>query len=155
MKPQDAPRCALGAALLTTLALFSCGDLARDNPWDPEGGGLDLDAEIVGRWSLDEGSENQIYVFRTDQRVELKQYTSPDGGPLDRNATFPQTRVRIFAGTYRLVGNLLEIVFTTDPISNDPDDVVTNPPLRTVEISIRRDTLTLKENDGPRLYRRE
>jgi hypothetical protein len=82
----------------------------------------------------------------------LRDFTSPSGGTVDRNATFPATRVRIFTGTYTLVGNLLTMFFTQAQ-SNDPDDVVRVPSTqKVVEISIRRDTLTFHESDGNRFY---
>tara|TARA_B100000809_G_scaffold109880_1_gene108402 strand:+ start:81 stop:272 length:192 start_codon:yes stop_codon:yes gene_type:complete len=60
--------------------------------------------------------------------------------------------VRILAGTYTLVGNLLTIFFTQAQ-SNDPADVVQVPSTqKVVEVSIRRGTLTVVESDGTRFY---
>ncbi|MFH1567854.1 MAG: hypothetical protein ABIL09_07615, partial [Gemmatimonadota bacterium] len=94
------------------------------------------------------------FTFKSDGRVELKSYSSPSGGAVDRNATFPQTRVRIYEGTFTLVGDQLEI-FYTKASSNDPADPVTPPAAkRTVEITIRRNTLTLNEVGGRLYYNR-
>ena len=60
--------------------------------------------------------------------------------------------MRILAGTYTLVGNLLTIFFTQAQ-SNDPADVVQVPSTqKVVEVSIRRGTLTVVESDGTRFY---
>lgn len=132
-----------------TLAVTSCGDLSRNNPVDSVvSGGQTLLDQLLGLWSRIEGDKNEIYTFTADGRVELRDFTSPSGGTVDRNATFPTTRVRIFTGTYTLVGNLLTMFFTQAQ-SNDPDDVVRVPSTqKVVEISIRRDTLTFHESDG-------
>ena len=138
-----------------SLALIGCGDLNRSNPLDPQviGGGT-LQGSLIGIWSRDDGEKNEIYVFRADGRVELKDYIALDGGVVDRNAPFPQTRERNFAGTYSLVVDVLTIGFTT-AVSNDPDDII-SPPTRdkVVSIGIRGRTLTLNEPDGKRLYTR-
>ncbi|MFH1571781.1 MAG: hypothetical protein ABIL09_27575, partial [Gemmatimonadota bacterium] len=86
----------------------ACSDLARDNPVDPRvNGGLTLRQQLVGTWSRDEAQANELFTFKSDGRVELKSYSSPSGGAVDRNATFPQTRVRIYEGTFTLVGDQL------------------------------------------------
>ena len=144
---------AISAAIF--LALTGCGELTRTNPLDPRviGGGT-LQGSLVGSWSRDDGEKNEIYVFRADGRVELKDYFAPDGGVVDRNAVFPQTRVRNFAGTYSLVVNVLTISFTS-AVSNDSADPISPPNKdKVVEIGIRGRTLTLNEADGKRLYTR-
>lgn len=143
---------ALAAVALTILA---CGDLARDNPADPAvSGGLSLQDQLLGRWSRDDAEKNEIYTFSADRRVELRDYTSPSGGTVDRNATFPTTRVRVYEGTFRLGGDLLSLSFTRAQ-SNDAADAVQVPAtVRVVEISIRRNTLTFAESDGRRFYNR-
>ena len=144
------------AALLQVavmLAAAACGDLARDNPVDPAvNGGLTLRDQLLGSWSRDDAEKNEVYTFKVDGRVELRDYTSPSGGAVDRNATFPTTRVRVFQGTFRLVGNLLTVFFTQAQ-SNDPADPVQVPAFEKVlEIGIRRNTLTFTESDGKRFY---
>lgn len=131
----------------------ACGDLARDNPVDPAvNGGLTLGEQLLGAWSRADDEANEIYTFSADGRVELRRFSSPTGGQIDRNAPWPETRQRLFAGTYKLVGSLLEIFFTQAQ-SNDPDDVVQIPSTRkVVPVGIRRGTLTLEESDGTRFY---
>ena len=109
---------------------------------------------MLGAWSGNDAGKNEIYTFTADGRIELRDFTSLTGGTVDRNATFPTTRVRIFAGTYKLVGNLLSVTFN-EAQSNDPDEVLPVPSRqKVVEISIRRDTLTFTESDGKRFYTR-
>jgi hypothetical protein len=141
------------AVLLLVLGAVACGDLKRSNPVDPVvSGGLTLRDQLVGAWSRIEEDANEIYTFADDGRVELRDFTSPGGGMVDRNATFPTTRVRVFAGTYTLVGNLLTIFFTQAQ-SNDPADAPQVPSAQKVaEIGIRRATLTFIEADGTRYY---
>ena len=139
-----------------SLALTGCGNLERTNPVDPEvtGGGT-LREQLVGSWSRDDGEQNEIYVFRADNGVQLRQFFSgPDGGEVDRNARFPQTLVHLFSGTYILVVDVLTISFTAAQ-SNDSNDPI-EPPFtnKVVEISIRGRTLTLNEPGGKRLYTR-
>jgi len=145
--------CMAIALMALTLAATSCGDLNRDNPVDPVvSGGQTLLDQLLGSWSRIEDDQNEIYTFTADGRVELRDFSSPSVGTVDRNATYPTTRVRIFTGTYTLVGNLLTMFFTQAQ-SNDPDDVVRVPSSqKVVEISIRRNTLTFHESDGNRLY---
>ncbi|MFP6646022.1 MAG: hypothetical protein VCF24_21065 [Candidatus Latescibacterota bacterium] len=141
--------------MIIVIVAAGCGDLSRDNLTDPAvSGGQNLGDQLLGAWSGNDAGKNEIYTFRADGRVELRDFTSLTGGTVDRNATFPTTRVRIFAGTYTLVGNLLTMFFTQAQ-SNDPDDVVRVPSTqKVVEISIRRDTLTFTESDGKRFYTR-
>ena len=144
----------MAIALMALTLATACGDLSRDNPVDPVAGGQTLGDQLLGAWSRTEDEKNEIYTFTADRHVELRDFTSLTGGTVDRNATFPTTRVRIFAGTYTLVGNLLAMFFTQAQ-SNDPDDVVRAPSTQKImEISIRRDTLTFTESDGKRFYTR-
>ena len=136
-------------AAAALLGAMGCGDLERSNPLDPQGvgGGEGLGDALVGSWGRDDPDKNEVYVFRGDARAELHDYTALDGGDVDRNAPYPQTRERVFS-------TQLTILFT-DASSNQPGDVVTPPSLpKMVEISIKRGTLTLKEPDGNRLYSR-
>ena len=141
------------ALLMLSLLVTACGDLTRDNPVDSVfNGGQALLDQLVGAWSRTDAEKNEIYTFAKDGKVELRDYTSPAGDIIDRNATFPTTRVRVLAGTYTLVGNLLTIFFTQAQ-SNDPGDVIQVPSAqKVVEISIRRATLTFVESDGTRFY---
>ena len=140
----------MAIALMALTLATACGDLSRDNPVD----GQNLGDQLLGVWSGNDAGKNEIYTFTADGRVEMRDFTSLTGGTVDRNATFPTTRVRIFAGTYTLVGNLLSIRFTQAQ-SNDPDEDLRVPSRqKVVEISIRRDTLTFTESDGKRFYTR-
>ena len=140
------------AILAMSLLWFAgCGNVKRENPAD---GGETLRDQLIGSWSRDELSANEIYLFRVDGSVELKSYSSPSGGTVDRNQSFPTTRVRVFAGTYTLVGNLLTLFYTRAQ-SNDPADEVQVPSGNTtVEIAIQRSTLTMTLTDGKVFYAR-
>ena len=133
-----------------------CGDLKRDNPADPQvSGGVHLSDQLIGSWSLDEGDENLVYFFKTNGGVELRSYSAPDGGLVDRNAPFPQTRVITFTGTYRLEGRTLTSSFTNAQ-SNDPDEIPLLPQdEEVVRISIARNTLTMESADRKRSYLRQ
>jgi hypothetical protein len=107
----------------------------------------------VGTWSRADAESNQVYTFKEDGRVELRDYTSPNGGAIDRNASFPQVLVLSFTGTYILVGDILRINFTAVQ-TNDPAGQT--PSLRDKQVNIRisGNTLTMEERDGDRLYTR-
>ncbi len=137
------------------LGLSGCGDVPRENPFDPAvGGGVTLREQLTGSWSRAELTANEIYAFKVDGSVELKSYSSPSGGTVDRNQSFPGTRVRVFTGTYTLVGNLLTIFYTRAQ-SNDPADTVTLPSSdAVVTIAIQRSTLTMTLSDGKVFYSR-
>jgi len=148
MRP-TANRPILLAALAVAIAAMACGELERDNPMDPAvNGGLTLRDQLIGSWSRIEMLANEVYTFKVDGRAQLQSYSSPSGGEIDRNAAFPATRVRVYEGTFSLVGNQLEISFTKAS-SNDPDDQVSPPATRKqVTISISRNTLTFDEPGG-------
>ncbi len=140
--------------LVLGLYLAACGNFERDNPYDPKGGGItDFTALLVGTWSRVDAEKNQVYTFKEDGRVELRDYTSAGGGAIDRNASYPQTLVLSFTGTYILVGDLLRINFTAVQTNNPAGQA---PSLRDkqVNIRIRGNALTLAELDGDRLYTR-
>lgn len=142
------------ACAAISLALTGCGDLERINNSDPKvtGGGT-LRELLVGSWSRDDGEKNEVYVFRADGRVELRQFFSDDE-EVNRDAPFPQTLEHDFAGIYTLVIDVLTISFTS-AVSFDPDETIVPPPRDiVVEIGIRGRTLTLNERDGKRLYTR-
>ena len=144
------------AALAVGLLWMSgCGDLKRENPLDPGvNGGVTLREQLVGSWSRDEAAANEIFIFKVDGSVERRSYSSPAGGAVDRNQSFPTTRVRIFAGTYTLVGNLMTLFYTRAQ-SNDPADNLQLPSGDTVvEIAIQRSTLTMTLTDGKLFYAR-
>ena len=141
---------------LVCLAFLACGDLARNNPLDPAVPGfVPLDNLLVGTWSLDSGEENQVYFFEEDGRVELRAYSSSAGGAIDRNASYPQTLVIGFIGTYTLKGNILRLSFT-DSFWNNTDGQPPRPPIddKRVEVQIQGRTLSLKDIDGERIYTR-
>ena len=138
-----------------TVTAVACGDLSRDNPVDPKvSGGLSLRDQLLGSWSRDDAEKNEIYTFKVDGSIELRDFTNPSGGTVDRNATYPDTRVRIFEGTFQLVGDLLSITFTRAQ-SNEPGETLQVPvATKKAEIGISRNTLTLDETDGRRFYTR-
>jgi len=144
--------------LLTGFALCfcltACGNFERKNPYDPQGGGItDFGALLVGTWSRIDAEKNQVYTFKEedDGRVELRDYSAPDGGIVDRNASYPQTLVLSFTGTYVLVGDILRINFTAVQ-TNDPAGQTPSLGNKQVNIRINGNTLTLVELDGDRLY---
>ncbi|MFT5089734.1 MAG: hypothetical protein ACI8PG_004107 [Planctomycetota bacterium] len=138
--------------LLLCFYLVACGNFDRENPYDPKGGGItDFRALLLGTWSREDAEKNQVYTFKEDGRVELRDYASPDGGAIDRNASYPQALVLSFTGTYRLVGDLLSINFTGVQ-TNDPTGQTPSVGNKQVNIRINGNTLTLVELDGARLY---
>jgi hypothetical protein len=142
------------ALALAAVAGMACGELERDNPLDPDNGGSALGEELIGSWSREEVLANELYTFRRDGRVELNSFSTPGGAEVDRNAPFPSTRVRTYAGTYRLVGSQLEITFS-EAISNDPGENLSVPATRKlVTITISRNTLTFDEPGGKVFYTR-
>ena len=127
-------------------AVAGCGDLKRENPVDPiVSGGLTLKDQLRGSWSRIEGQENELYTFKVDNSVELSLYSSASGAEVDRNS--PDTQVKVFAGTYSLIGSILTITFTSE------DNVTIESPtsLRS-EITIRSNTLTLTRQGVDRRY---
>jgi len=144
------------AIIVLGTTLIGCGEVKRDNPFDPGSGQeIDLGQLLIGTWSRDDAEANEIYVFKGDGRVELRSYSAPGGGEVDRQASYPQTLEARFSGTYTLAGNLLRISFSNVTI-NDPDGVPPALPLtdRVVEISVQDNTLILHERDGNRAYTR-
>ena len=144
-------------AILLALAIASigCGSFDRDNPLDPESGDYvgDLETAIVGTWSMESGAENQVYVFKSDGSVDLVDYSSPTGGAIDRTASFPETRVSRFSGTYTLGGNLLRITFTSS-LTNEPgaEDPTLPPAGKVSEVRITRNSLILTDATGERTF---
>ena len=142
------------ALLVLLFALGGCGQLDRDNPVDPRvSPAAELRQQLIGSWSREDGEKNEVYTFKGDNRVELFDYSSPDGGLADRNASFPQTLVLVYSGTFRLLGDQLYLNFSQVQ-SNDPAGA--EPALpdeeRQVELNIRLNQLILKERDGSRVY---
>ena len=145
------------AIILVGLALAGCGDLERDNSLDPRSTDFigDLGEALVGEWSLETLAMNQVYTFKIDNTVQLYDYSSPSGGPVDRSASYPDMLLIRFSGTYSVVGNFLRISFT-EALSNEPGAASPSLPpsdLR-AEISIRGNTLTMKDSSGERIYTR-
>ena len=134
--------------------LLACGNVKRDNCYDPSGGCItDLGSLLVGTWSRDDTEKNQIYSFKADGRAELRDFSAPEGGAIDRNGAYPQTLVFGFSGTYAIVGDLLRITFT-DVQTNDPGGETPILRDKVVNIAIKGDELTLEEPDGDRVYAR-
>ena len=132
--------------------LLASGNVKRTNSYDPSGGGItDLRSLLVGTWSRDDAEKNQIYTFKADGRAELRDFSAPEGGAIDRNGAYPQTLVFSFSGTYAIVGDLLRITFT-DVQTNDPGGETPILRDKVVNIAIKGDELTLEEPDGNRVY---
>ena len=143
------------SVILIAVWINACGEFDRDNPMDPVvSDGVDLRQSLVGTWSRDDAEKNEVYFFTSNGRVELRDYTSTDDGPVDRNASFPPTRIRSFSGSYSLVGNVLRITFTLAQ-SSDPNERLSLPSSdKIVEIAISGSRLILRERDGNRHYTR-
>ena len=142
----------ISTGIFLLLLTSGCGDYTRKNPFYLVG--LSLHAQLIGSWNRVEEQGNELYIFKPDGGVELRRFFSPDGGPVDRNASYPTTLVRVFEGIYKVVNDKLTISFT-HVYSNNPDDEIGIPAIdKVVEISIRRNTLTLDEPDGRRFYNR-
>ncbi|HIG54208.1 MAG TPA: hypothetical protein EYG11_20290 [Candidatus Latescibacteria bacterium] len=134
--------------------LLACGNVKRTNSYDPSGGGItDLRSLLVGTWSRDDAEKNQIYTFKEDGRAELRDFSTLEGGAIDRNGAYPQTLVFSFSGTYAMVGDLLRITFTGVQ-TNDPGGETPLLRDKVVNIRIQGDKLTLEEPDGDRVYAR-
>lgn len=145
-------------ARLVFLALFllaGCGRLDRDNPLDPHSPRfVDLPQLLVGSWGRNDQERNEVYVFKSDGSVQLLDFSCHQqgpGDPVDRAATPP---CHTFFGNYFLEGDLLRLSFTEVQSLPGEDP----PPLprtdKIGQISIRRETLTLVEEDGTRSYTR-
>ena len=135
--------------------LLSCGNFERSNPFDPtvEGSITDLNAVLVGTWSRADVEKNQVYTFKEDGRVEIRDYSAPGGGDINRNGSYPETLVLSFSGTYILVGDRLRISFTS-VMTNDPSGLVPSLRDKVVPIAILGNVLIMKEVDGNREYMR-
>ena len=134
--------------------LLACGNVKRTNCYDPNGVCItDLPSLLVGTWSRDDAEKNQIYTFKADGRAELRDFSAPEGGAIDRNGAYPQTLVFSFSGTYAIVGDLLRITFSGVQ-RNDPGGETPILRDKVVNIAITGDELTVKEPDGDRVYAR-
>ena len=140
---------------LLFLQLFACGSVDRKNPNDPYNTNIaGLSNALIGTWSRDDADGNQVYIFKTDGRVVLRDYSGSDGGVIDRDAVFPVTLVYSFSGTYQLDGNLLHIDFAA-VYSNNPNAQMPTLRSKTVNVRIVDDKLTLIDQiDGEMIFRR-
>jgi len=140
---------------LLLLQIFACGSFDRKNPNDPYNTNIaGLSNALIGTWSRDDADGNQVYIFKTDGSVVLRDYSGLDGGIIDRDAVFPVTLVYSFSGTYQLNGNLLHIDFAA-VYSNDPNAQMPTLRSKTVNVRIVDDKLTLIDQiDGEMIFRR-
>ena len=134
--------------------LMACGNFERTGYHDPLGGGvIEYRSLVVGTWSRDDAEKNQYYVFKKNGRAELRDFTAPDGGVVDRNGAFPQTLVFSFSGTYTISGDVLRITFASVQ-TNDPGGETPSLRDKVIRIYIQGDELTMKELDGDRVFTR-
>jgi hypothetical protein len=142
-------------ALLLMALLTGCGRLDRDNPLDPHSPRfVDLDQLLIGSWGRNDQERNEVYFFKDDGAVQLLDFTCHQTGPsdpVDRTATPP---CHTLFGNYFLDGDQLRLSFTEvhtlpgqDPVSLPRTD-------KLAQISIRRETLTMVEENGTRSYTR-
>jgi len=144
------------AIVALAVASSGCGEFERGNPFDPASGQeINTGELLIGSWSREDAEKNEVYTFKRNGSIELRDYSSPSGGEVDRNASFPQTLVISYSGTYTVVGNLLRISYSQAQV-NDPGGQP--PPLppsdKVMSIVISSDQLILEERDGDRVYER-
>jgi hypothetical protein len=144
------------AMAVLVVVTSGCGEFERSNPLDPASGQeVNTGELLIGSWSREDAEKNEVYTFKSNGSVELRDYSAPDGGEVDRNASFPQTLEIRYSGTYTVVGNLLRISFSQAQV-NDPGG---SPPLlppsdKVISIVVGFDQLILEERDGDRIYER-
>ena len=143
------------SVILLTFQIISCGSVDRKNPNDPYNTNIaGLANSLVGTWSRDDTDGNQVYTFKADGSVVLRDYSGAAGEQIDRNAVFPVTLVYSFSGVYQLDGNLLHMDFAA-VYSNDPDAQLPTLRSKTVNLRIVDNTLTLIDQiDGEMIFRR-
>lgn len=142
-------------ALLLMALLAGCGGLERSNPLDEKSPSYaDLPQLLIGSWGRNDQEHNEVLVFKEDGSMQRLVYTchQPNpGDPVDRNSNPP---CYTFLGSYFLDGNQLRAQFSE--VYSLPDlPTPSLPRTDTVaQISIRRETLTMIEEDGTRSYTR-
>lgn len=142
-------------ALLSLLLLVGCGDLERDNALDPRSPRyVDLAQLLIGSWGRNDQERNEVFIFKDDGSVQLLDFTCHQSGPgdaVDRSATPP---CHTLFGNYFLESDQLRLSFT-EVHSLPGEDPLPLPRTDKVgRIAIRRETLTLAEEDGTRSYTR-
>lgn len=143
------------ALLLSIVLLTGCSDLERDNPLDLRSSHfVDLPQLLIGSWARNDQERNEVFFFKVDGAFQLLDFTcyqrSP-GDQVDYNTVIP---CYTFSGIYSLAGDQLDLFFQrVDP---KPDQAPVPLPRtdKLARISIRRQTLTLVEEDGTRSYTR-
>ena len=143
------------SVILLSFQIITCGSVDRKNPNDPYNSNIaGLANSLVGTWSRDDTDANQVYTFKADGSVVLRDYSGAAGEQIDRNAVFPVTLVYSFSGIYQLDGNLLHMDFAA-VYSNDPDAQLPTLRSKTVNLRIIDNTLTLIDQiDGEMIFRR-
>jgi hypothetical protein len=146
----------IGKMAMTVLVIVAsgCGDFERGNHDPASGHELKIGELLIGSWSREDAEKNEVYTFKPNGSIELRDYTS-DGEEVDRNASFPQTLVISYSGTYTVVGNLLRISYTRVQVNNPAGNPPPLPPTgKVISIVVSNDQLTLEERDGDRVYER-
>jgi len=144
------------AIAVLVVASSGCGEFERSNPFDPASGQeINTGELLIGSWSREDAEKNEVYTFKRNGSIELRDYSAPGGGEVDRNASFPQTLVISYSGTYTVVGNLLRISYTQAQVLDPGGQPPPLPPTdKVVSIMLGFDQLTLEERDGDRVYER-
>ena len=142
-------------ALLALLLLAGCGGLDRDNPLDPRSPRfVDLPQLLIGSWGRNDQERNEVYFFKDDGSVQLLDFTCHQNGPgdaVDRSTTPP---CHTLFGNYFLDGDQLRLSFTEVHTLPGEDPLPLPRTDKLAQISIRRETLSMAEEDGTRSYTR-
>ena len=135
---------------LSLLLLAGCSGLDRDNPLDPGSPRfVDLAQLLIGSWGRNDQERNEIYIFKVDGTMQLLDFTCHQSGlgdPVDSDTAPP---CYTLIGTYTLDGNELRLHF--EEVYNLPgQDAISLPRTdRVVQISIKRNTLTILAGEEP------
>lgn len=142
-------------ALLLIVLLTGCGGLERDNPLDPRSPRyVELSQLLIGSWGRNDQERNEVYFFKEDGAVQLLDFTCHQRGPgdaVDRTTTPP---CHTLFGNYSLEGDQLRLSFTEVHTLPGQDPIPLPRTDKVAQISIRRETLSMVEEDGARSYTR-
>lgn len=141
--------------LLLMALLTGCGGLERDNPLDENSPRyVELSQLLIGSWGRNDQERNEVYFFKDDGAVQLLDFTCYQrgpGDPVDRTTAPP---CHTLFGNYSLDGNQLRLSFTEVHTLPGQEPIPLPRTDKVAQISIRRETLIMVEEDGTRSYTR-